>query len=214
MSTVSSARPSSDRTRRLLRLIDRVTAGGGAGLAPLAAEIWPLFDRFPQLEELPRVSLRGTVTPVERVTSAPALWVKRDDLTAAGFGGNKIRSLEFLLGGVHAGDAVATVGSRGSTHALATVFCGGKLGADVRVGLWRQEMNPVAERVAAELRYRVPRRKEFFSPAIALAWLWWRSARGDLVIPAGGTSPLGILGHVNAALELARQIESGILPAP
>ena len=33
-------------------------------------------------------------------------------------------------------------------------------------------------------------------------------------IPFGGTSPRGILGHVNAALELADQVEAGELPVP
>jgi D-cysteine desulfhydrase len=33
-------------------------------------------------------------------------------------------------------------------------------------------------------------------------------------VPAGGTSALGVLGHVNAALELAEQVTAGRLPAP
>jgi D-cysteine desulfhydrase len=33
-------------------------------------------------------------------------------------------------------------------------------------------------------------------------------------IPLGGTSPLGVLGHVNAGLELAEQIQAGLLPCP
>ncbi|MCA7081928.1 pyridoxal-phosphate dependent enzyme, partial [Staphylococcus aureus] len=33
-------------------------------------------------------------------------------------------------------------------------------------------------------------------------------------VPAGGTSPLGILGHVAGALELARQVDEGLLPPP
>ena len=41
-------------------------------------------------------------------------------------------------------------------------------------------------------------------------------ARGRDVrwIPPGGTSPLGMLGHVNAALELAQQVSRGEMPAP
>jgi D-cysteine desulfhydrase len=37
-------------------------------------------------------------------------------------------------------------------------------------------------------------------------WPWW--------IPPGGSSPLGVLGFVNAALELKQQIDAGELPAP
>jgi carbon storage regulator len=35
--------------------------------------------------------------------------VKREDLSSATFGGNKVRALEFLLGGVAAGEGVVTV---------------------------------------------------------------------------------------------------------
>jgi 1-aminocyclopropane-1-carboxylate deaminase/D-cysteine desulfhydrase-like pyridoxal-dependent ACC family enzyme len=179
------------------------------------SELWPLFDRFAELAALPHLSLRSGPTPVESLESlAPNLWIKRDDLTALPIGGNKVRSLEFLLGGVNPGDRVATVGSRGSTHALATAIHGRAVGASVSVGLWPQEMNPMAEVVRDELRRVVTSRREFASPALALPWLWWRAIRGDRTIPSGGTSPLGILGHVNAALEAAAQVRSGLLPEP
>jgi len=178
-------------------------------------ETWPLLDRFPGLASLPRAPLRSGPTPIESLESlAPNLWIKRDDLTALPIGGNKVRSLEFLLGGVGGGDRVATVGPRGSTHALATAIHGRSLGALVSLGLWPQEMNPMAEVVGAEIRRTVSSRKAFISPALALPWLRWRGLRGDRTIPAGGTSPLGMLGHVNAALEVAEQVRLGMCPDP
>jgi D-cysteine desulfhydrase len=163
---------------------------------------WPLFDRFPALANLPRIDLRSGPTPIQSLeTIRPNLWIKRDDLTALPIGGNKVRR-------------VATVGPHGSTHALTTAVYARQLGANASVGLWRQEMNPVAEVVAAELRRVATYRRELLSPIIALPWLAWRGVRGDHTIPAGGTSPLGILGHVNAGLELAEQIAADELPAP
>ena len=38
-------------------------------------------------------------------------------------------------------------------------------------------------------------------------------ARGARWIPAGGSTPLGVLGHVNAALELAEQIDARRVPS-
>ena len=35
-----------------------------------------------------------------------------------------------------------------------------------------------------------------------------------MIVPPGGTSPLACLGHVNAGLELARQIDGGACPCP
>ena len=55
------------------------------------------------LQNFPRVPLAFLPTPImeaPRLAAAidgPRLWIKRDDLTGFGFGGNKIRGLEFLL---------------------------------------------------------------------------------------------------------------------
>ena len=176
---------------------------------------WPLFDRYPALGDLPRIQLRGGPTPIQSLAVLGRnLWIKRDDLTALPIGGNKVRSLEFLLGGVRRGDRVSTVGPHGSTHALATAVYARSLGAEVSVGAWKLEMNPIAVIVADELRRVTSSRKDLLYPAIALPWLWWRGARGDRTIPPGGTSPLGMLGHVNAGLELAAQIAEGEMPEP
>ena len=35
-----------------------------------------------------------------------------------------------------------------------------------------------------------------------------------MVIPAGGSSPLGVAGYVNAGLELAAQVADGLVPEP
>lgn len=56
-----------------------------------------------RIEELPRFRLGKLPTPLEkmtnlsRVTHIPHLYMKRDDFTDIGYGGNKIRKLEFLL---------------------------------------------------------------------------------------------------------------------
>ena len=59
------------------------------------------------------------------------MWIKRDDLSAPAFGGNKARSLEFLLGGLGPGDMVLTVGGAGSTHILSTISHASGMGAAV-----------------------------------------------------------------------------------
>ena len=175
----------------------------------------PLFRRFPKLASLPRAPLGRFPTPV---TLAPALgadfWVKRDDLSADPIGGNKVRALEFLLADVRSGDRIVTVGSAGSTHALAVAIYGAQLGARVVVGRWRQEMNPQAVRVAARLADEADEAPTFRTPMVSYLWAWRQRALGARWVPAGGRSPLGTLGHVNAGLELAEQIAAGELPVP
>jgi len=175
----------------------------------------PLIRKFPALARIPRVALGHTPTPAESLESlTPDLWIKRDDLAGTPLGGNKVRALEFLLANVERGDVVATVGSVGSTHALAVATYCAALGADARIGRWRQEMNPAAKRVAERLSRMVKRAPVFRTPLGAYAWAMRERMRGARWIPAGGSTPLGVLGHVNAGLELIEQIDAGLLPEP
>jgi len=175
----------------------------------------PLVDRFPALGRIPRAPLTTTPTPVVALSAlAPELWIKRDDLCAAPIGGNKVRALEFLLGDVVRGDRVVTVGSAGSTHALTVATYGERLGLDVRVGRWRQEMNETAGAVAARTASLARAAPVFPAVALAYAWAFAQRLRGARWIAAGGSTPLGILGHVNAGLELVAQIDAGGVPAP
>lgn len=182
-----------------------------------AAPPIPLVGRFPALAGIPRVALGRQPTPVERVTAFgddADLWIKREDLAADDVGGNKVRALEFLLAWTGAGDHVITVGARGSTHALATAVHAARRGARTTVVRWRQEMNADAERTSERLA-TLAHVIDVVTPveAIALASLFRLHPRARWV-PAGGTTPLGMLGHVNAGLELAAQIRDGVLPPP
>lgn len=175
----------------------------------------PILERFPWLEQLPRVALGSFPTPVERLASIhSSLWIKRDDLCADPLGGNKVRALEFLLGGVRQGDRVVTVGSVGSTHALAVAIYAKRVGAHVLVGRWTQEMNASAERIARRVSGLADESRVFRTVIAAYVWAWMQRMRGARWIAAGGSTPLGVLGHVNAGLELVNQIDDGILPMP
>ncbi|MGH7617487.1 MAG: 1-aminocyclopropane-1-carboxylate deaminase/D-cysteine desulfhydrase [Gemmatimonadaceae bacterium] len=175
----------------------------------------PLLRRFPALASIPRVSLGEYPTPIESLESlAPGLWIKRDDLSGATMGGNKTRALEFLLGDVTAGTRLVTVGSAGSTHALAVATHGERLGADVRIARWRQEMNPSADRVARKLSSMNNPSPVFRTPLGAYWWAMRQRMRGARWIAAGGSTALGVLGHVNAGLELIDQIHAGAFPQP
>ncbi len=177
----------------------------------------PLLLRFPGLSWLPRVRLGSFPTPVEAVTlpDGATLWIKRDDLSGSPLGGNKVRGLEFLLAGVGRGDTVVTLGASGSTHALATVTYARALGARAVVHRWPQEDNPDSTRVARALEQAASEIHDAGGPLRAIAASWLATLRRRTRrVPPGGTSPLGILGHVNAALELGEQIAAGRLPTP
>lgn len=177
----------------------------------------PLVRRYAALASVPRVTLSSGPTAVDHVQAVHSnLWIKRDDAFADPMGGNKARALEFLLGNVLPDDLLVTVGSEGSTHVLAVATYGRRLGAHVAAGRWRQVMNSTAARIS-ELTARTADESPMFGTiAGAYAWAWRRRRRtkGARWLPAGGATPLGVLGHVNAGLELVDQIHSGVLPAP
>jgi 1-aminocyclopropane-1-carboxylate deaminase/D-cysteine desulfhydrase-like pyridoxal-dependent ACC family enzyme len=182
-----------------------------------AAGALALFQRAPilsrQLAWLPLGSFPTAVHAVE-VRGRPVL-VKRDDMCADGYAGNKVRKLEFLLGAARAAGVtrLITAGATGSHHAFATAFHGTRNGFDVTLVLFPQPLTPhvrdmllLDASVGAELRW--VRRME------AVPYGMWRARiahRGTTVqmIPPGGSSPEGTLGYVNAGLELADQIEAG-----
>ena len=178
----------------------------------------PLYRRFPALRSLPRASLCIGASPVQLLSDIPGasdLWIKRDDLNAPLMGGNKVRALEFLLGSVRAGDTVLTLGGAGSTHVLSTAIHARRLGAGTMAIRWKHDMNEIADLVSKRVAEELEVTTRIGSPAGALLRAsYLRLTRNVHFIPVGGGSPLGALGHVNAALELAAQIKDGALPEP
>ena len=90
-----------------------------------------------QLSEFPRIRLGLFPTPIHRLDNISRLlgtnvWIKRDDLTGIGLGGNKVRKLEFLLADAKekGAEIVFTTGGAQSNHAMLTAACCRKLGLE------------------------------------------------------------------------------------
>ena len=182
----------------------------------------PLLERFPRLaERVQRLPLARLPTPVERLPLDGAdAWIKRDDLTGEAYGGNKVRKLEFLLPEARAAGAtrLITIGAYGSHHALATTVYGRAAGFDVTVVLGPQEMTPHVQEVLDAMRahgaeVRMVGNFAAAAAGVAAAKLAHRRERVRLIAP-GGSDPIGTLGYVNAALELAAQCRAGLCPVP
>lgn len=115
---------------------------------------------------------------------------------------------------------VLTFGGIGTNHGLATALCARALGLRTILVLLRQ---PVTEHVrhcllldaaaGAELHYAPTLAGMVARAARACGRELWHGTRPE-IIPTGGTSALGTLGYVNAALELQEQITAGALPEP
>jgi D-cysteine desulfhydrase len=190
-----------------------------------------LFEVFPAIRDrLAVVSLGDFPTPVEPlpgleeiVGAEPgAVHVKRDDLTSPLYGGNKVRPLEVLF--AEAGRTGAThvfaTGAFGSNHAVATVVHAPRAGLLPGVVLYPQ---PASAAALANLNAIAARATPFVAlphwsslPAGIRFAAWGERRRGHVpfFMMPGGATPLGALGYVNGALELALQVASGVLPPP
>lgn len=194
-----------------------------------AAESIPLFREYPALgERLPRVPLGTLPTPVEKLDATgrelglERLYIKRDDLSGDVYGGNKVRKLEFLLGdALRSGKKeVLTMGFAGSNHATATAIYAGKLGLKC-ISMLMPQMN--AHYLRRNLLAGCSANAELClcSQLTIGARIGWKMLCGlarhgvfPKYIPGGGSSPLGIVGYVNAAFELKDQIDAGLMPPP
>jgi D-cysteine desulfhydrase len=179
----------------------------------------PLFDAHPSLRSIAYRKLGALPTPVTSLgeTLGMRLWLKRDDLSGAVYGGGKTRKLEMLLADAleRKCSGVATVGGIGSNHALATAIYARSLGLQARLVLLAEPPSDEAnEHMRAE---RAAGAAIVFgaqqSTAESLARSTW-AGESLAWIPMGGTSPLGNVGFVNAGFELAAQIRLGALPKP
>jgi len=178
-----------------------------------------------------KLSLANVPTPIVRHDALDRLigtevWVKRDDLTAAGAAGNKIRKLEYLVAEAIARGAttLVTCGGHQSNHARATAIVAAELGMKALLLLRTaapKEPPPavgnlfIDHLVGAEVRFITP--AEYQAREVALsAAVAELAARGEqgYVIPEGGSNGLGSLGYVDAMGEVAIQLQQGLAGGP
>ena len=180
--------------------------------------------RYPILgQRLGRLPLATLPTPVrqqavQHCSANHTLLIKCDSDTGALYGGNKVRKLEYMLATAleHGCERIATFGTTGSHHALATALYAKSLGLSCTCFLAHQHMAPgIRETLLTHLdagteiiRYGGARTARL---QLLRENLWHRNC---WLIPAGGSSWLGTMGFVNAGLELAAQINRGECDRP
>ncbi len=192
-----------------------------------------LFQRYPGLRRsIPWLPLAALPTPVKpmpalgKTAGHSNLWVKMDDISGSLYGGNKTRKLEFLLGKARQerASSLITFGAYGSNHALATTLFGKDQGFQVILMLFPQPLDPAGHGLKNLLvNYALGAEVHLLSsPQRVLGECFGRGLTlippfrkvSTALIPPGGSSPLGCLGYVNAALELHEQIKEKALPPP
>ncbi len=147
------------------------------------------------------------------------MWVKRDDLTGLGGGGNKARKLDLLCAeALRSGsDSLVTVGAAQSNHCRMTAAAGARLGLAVHLVVSGQEParaagNQLLSRLfGAQLHFTGAADDHWGELAIAAEQLTDElradGGRPDS-IPIGGSTALGAAGYVAAFEEIEAQCAS------
>ncbi|WP_223430911.1 D-cysteine desulfhydrase family protein [Pseudomonas sp. GL-B-26] len=179
------------------------------------------------LSSFARADLLQGPTPIQRAerlehllglkSQGIGLFLKRDDHMLIGGGGNKLRKLEFHIGAALAAgvDTVITVGGIQSNHARLTAAVCARLGLACELILIRAvpktdvdyELNGnvlLDQLFGAQLQV-LAGGSDSLAVAETRATQLRDSGRNVLVIPTGGSTPLGSLGYARCAAEIAQQ---------
>ncbi len=183
-----------------------------------------LLDR---LVTFPQAPLGHTQpTPLERAEHLSAdlgidLWLKRDDVTGLGLGGNKVRQLSFYVGEAMAkrADALLITGAVQSNFMRTAAAAGAKLGLSVHLQLEERVTSDdplyhtggnvfLDDLFGAERRAYPAGEDEAGADKALAAWAdeLRQAGRNPYIIPLGpGHPPLGALGYCLAAAEYLTQ---------
>lgn len=179
-----------------------------------------------------KVSFLHLPTPLHRLDRISAdlgveFYLKRDDLTDFGTGGNKLRKLEYFLRDAldQGATMLLTVGGAQTNHGRLTAAVAAKYGLKAAI----VAVDPYPGELSANLLldgimdchvYLVQRQagrseSETLDAAVAVVTTEWES-KGEKVyfIPMGGSNELGALGYYDCAMELAKQVRELGLATP
>jgi D-cysteine desulfhydrase len=184
-----------------------------------------LMAEYPELaRSVPWTPLADVPTPVEPCTSIAGylgregVWIKRDDLISPIYGGNKVRRFEHLIADARRREAktLVTVGGLASTQVMATVLFGRATGFQVTVTLFDQPVTTFLRR-ALLTNASAGARLVYGGGYVTTAWRAWRAyaeAESPYLILPGASTPMALLGYVDAMLELGEQVRRGEMPRP
>jgi D-cysteine desulfhydrase family pyridoxal phosphate-dependent enzyme len=179
-----------------------------------------------KLSAVPRLSFGHYPTPIEELprfrqllgANAPRIFIKRDDYTGPGFGGNKVRKLEYILAKAKAdgADVAISCGGVKSNHARVTAAMCARLGLRCvlvlnQAAVMYDGLDPaslVADQMYGAEIIRVANREERIATMDVVTERLKTEGHNVAVIPLGGSIPLGALGFVRAIGETKAQLEA------
>lgn len=178
------------------------------------------------LSAIPRLGLADLPTPLEllpRLSEAlggPRLWVKREDCTGLGFGGNKLRKLDFVLrAALDAGaDTIVSGGVVQSNSQRQVAAAAAKLGLECHLAVYHGRLKPptaeyessgnaLLNRLYGAHLHDVPWTGKRNEAIVSLSKRLEAEGRKPYVVPYGVSSGLGAVAYTETAIEIARQAQ-------
>ena len=178
----------------------------------------------------PRTIMAHTPTPLETMPNladkmqGARLWIKRDDCTGLGLGGNKVRQLEFYFGQAHAqnADTILITGAVQSNFARLTAAGACKFGLQCHIQVEERVPNPsplyhhsgniLLSRLFGAVLHSYPTGEDEEGADRQLEeiadGLKSEGKTPYVIHLSHGHPPLGALGYVAAARELLEQMRS------
>lgn len=172
--------------------------------------------------DIPRLPLSHAPTPIERLSrlgeqlGTNHLWIKRDDCTGLGLGGNKTRKLEYLMADAQQQGAtvVLTAGGLQSNHARQTAAAAARLGMACELvlepvsgtpeTLYDHTGNVLLDRLFGAALTRVNTGEDLESVLNQRARAHADAGEVPYVVPVGGSNEVGSLGYVRCLSEIAK----------
>ncbi len=188
-------------------------------------------ERIAELERRlarhPRVGLARLPTPLEPLTrltehlGGPRLWVKREDETGLGFGGNKLRKLDFVLReAIDAGaDTLVSGGVVQSNSQRQVAAAAAKLGLGCHLAVYHGRVAPptatyetsgnaLLNRLYGAVLHDIPWTGDRNGAIRDLADRLSAEGRRPFVVPYGVSDGLGAVGYASTMAEIARQCDA------
>jgi L-cysteate sulfo-lyase len=160
--------------------------------------------------------------PMNRLTAhlgGPRLWVKREDCTGVGFGGNKLRKLDYVLREAFAAgaDTLVSGGVVQSNSQRQVAAAAAKLGFECHLAVYHGRVasggpeyensgNALLNRLFGAHLHDVPWSGNRNAAIHELAETLRAKGRRPYIVPYGVSNALGAVGYASTVVEIAQQL--------
>jgi L-cysteate sulfo-lyase len=190
----------------------------------------PLADRLAAFPRLGLADLPTPLEPLKRLTAhlgGPRLWVKREDATGLGFGGNKLRKLDYVLHEAvsRGADTIVSGGVVQSNSQRQVAAAAAKLGLACHLAVYHGRLasptpeyetsgNALLNRLFGARLHDVPWTGDRNAAIRALVDDLLAKGQKPYLVPYGVSNALGAVGYASAISEIERQAAlAGFAPA-